>query len=338
MPTYQRPIYALRNMRLLDQTGARVHVLDGSAEPIDRRRFTGLSSRINYVHLPDSYERRLARAVELVDTPFCVAIGDDDMHLPSGLAASIRALDADPELVAATGTALAVLLQDGSVNGKLMYDALHGRAITDDDPVQRMVDHLGRYLPSTVYAVTRTPVWTRAVRALTDQRFVPFRLGELQYEMTVAYAGKTTAVPHLMWLRSFENRSLWLGDDVPIAPWWEQAAASGERDNFAAYMGAALTDDAAQQPAAAKGALAAMDAYVRALNENALRGQVHPALPLAEWGSRVAAQGVTVDEADLAAAIAAFKSTPSELPTLEPARRTRGLASRLGRRWRGSAG
>jgi glycosyltransferase domain-containing protein len=338
MPTYQRPIYALRNMRLLDRTGARIHVLDGSDEPIDPRRFADLSSRINYVHLPQSYEERLGHAAELVDTPFCVAIGDDDMHLPSGLAASIAALDADPELVAATGTALAVLRQDDNINGKLMYDALHGRAIVDDDPVQRMIEHLGHYLPSTVYAVTRTPVWRRAVQALTGKRFVPFRLGELQYEMTVAYAGKAVAVPHLMWLRSFENRSLWLGDDVPLAPWWEQAAASGERDEFAAYMGGALTDDVAQQPAAAKGALAAMDAYIRALNEGTLRGQVHPALPLPEWGRRVAEQGVTVNDAELAAAVEAFQSTPSELPPLTPAPRNQGLASRLGRRWRGSTG
>jgi hypothetical protein len=189
-----------------------------------------------------------------------------------------------------------------------------------------------------VYAVTRTPVWTRAVRALTDKRFVPFRLGELQYEMTVAYAGKSTVVPHLMWLRSFENRSLWLGDDVPLAPWWEQATRSGERDEFAEYMGRTLTDDASKQAAATQGALAAMDAYMRALAEPKPPPTIHQALPLAEWGRRVAEQGVLVDEAELSAAVDAFKSTPSELPPLKPDRPPLSLASRLGRRRRGSAG
>lgn len=321
MPTYRRPVYALRNMHLLDRTGARVHVLDGSPSPIDPAAMEGLSPRVNYVHLPASYEERLAHAVDLIETPFCVAVGDDDMHLPSGLAASVDALHADAELVAVMGTAIAVVTKDGKAFGKAKYEGLLNRAVVDDDPVDRMVDHLGRYLPSTVYAVTRTPVWARAVRALTGKRFRPFRLGELQYEMTVAYVGKTKVVPQLMWLRSQENRSLWLDDDLPLAPWWEQAAASGERQEFASYMGGALTDDVLKQAEAAQGALKAMDTYVEAVNElTALRARLTEAerlerwpvdrvVPLAAWGRQAAKQGIAVDEDDLAVATAAFEAT-----------------------------
>jgi len=322
MPTFQRPIYALRNMRLLDQTGARVHVLDGSAEPIDPRLRAGLSGRINYVHLPGSYEERLARAADLIDTPFCVTVGDDDMHLPSGLEASVSALDADPELVAATGTALAFLSTDTEVAGRLIYPELHGRAILADDPIERMVDHLGRYLPSASYAVTRTPVWKRAMRALTGKRFAPFRLGELQYEMTIVYAGKIVVVPHLMWLRSLENPSLWKADEVPLKGWW---LASDDREEFAAYMGQALTDDPLEQDAAAQGSLDAMDTYIQGLRDRvALRRRltpaeqlerwpVHPELPLTEWARRVAQDDVVVNEADLATAIAAVEATPADV-------------------------
>ena len=93
-----------------------------------------------------------------------------------------------------------------------------------------------------------------------------------------------------------------------------------------------------------------MDAYIRSLNDQAAlreslspaerqeRWPIHPALPLAEWGRRVAKDGVAVNEADLANAIGAFASTPSELPRLGPARQRPGLVSRLGRRRRGSAG
>jgi len=323
IPTYQRPIYALRNMHLLDQTGAHIHVLDGSPEPIEASLLSRLSRRVNYVHMPVGYEERMAQAMSLVDTPYCVSLSDDDMHLPSGLAACVAALDADSELVAATGTAIAVCPPDGQqVTGKLIYDDLHGRAIVDDDPVKRMVDHLGRYLPSSVYAVTRKPVWKRAVRALTGRRFAPIRLGELQYEMTVVYAGKIVVVPHLMWLRSLENPSLWKADEVPLKGWW---LASDDREEFAAYMGQALTDDPLKQDAAAQGSLDAMDTYIQGLRDRvALRRRltpaeqrerwpVHPELPLTEWGRRVAQDGVVVNEADLAAAIAAVEATPADV-------------------------
>lgn len=322
--TYQRPIYALRNMHLLDQTGARVHVLDGSSDPIAPSRLNGLSSRVNYVHLPVPYEERMAHAMDVLETSYCVSVSDDDMHLPSGLAASLDALEQDADLVAATGTALAVSVEDGTAIGKLVYDELLDRAVLADDPIERMIEHLGGYLPSTVYAVTRTPVWKRAMRAATKRRFAPVRLSELRYELAVAYAGKTRTVPHLMWLRSSENASHWAGDETPLGPWWDAAKESGERDDFAAYMGRALTDDPQQQSVAAQGALDAIDTFLQALadrvalrrrlspDERRARWPIHPGLPLAEWGRKVAEQGVAVDDADLAAAIAAIEATPAK--------------------------
>lgn len=340
MPTFKRPVYALRNMRLLDQTGARVHVLDGSPTPIDPAKLADLSPRINYLHRPVSYEERMALSLQLVDTPFCVSVSDDDMHLPSGLAASVEALRADPALAAVTGTALEIFRRDGKAYGRLKYGGLLGRVIGDDDPVERMIDHLADYLPSSVYAVTRTAVWVRAMGTLTGKRFLPIRLGELQYEMTVAYQGKIKVVPHLMWLRSSENPPHWASDDVPLAPWWEHAAESGERQEFATYMGRALTDDVLKQAEAARGVLTAMDAYIEALKaltavrdsltaaERLERWRADPVLPLAELGRRVAEQGVAVNEQELAAAIAAVESTladdtPAETPPAAPVGRRR---------------
>jgi glycosyltransferase domain-containing protein len=340
MPTFKRQVYALRNMRLLDQTGARVHVLDGSPAPIEATQLADLSPRINYLHRPVSYEERMALALTLVDTPFCVSVSDDDMHLPSGLAASVEALNADPSLVAVTGTSLEVFTRDGVAYGRVKYPGLLGRAVLDDDPITRMIDHLADYLPATVYAVTRTPVWVKAMSTLAGKRFLPIRLGELQYEMTVAYQGKTKVVPHLMWLRSSENLPHWAADDVPLAPWWEQAADSGERREFAEYMAGALADDAATQATVAQGVLKAMDTYIEAVNElTALRASLtdterrerwpaQPILPLAELGRRVAEQGVAVDEQDLAAAVAAVESTtveeaPADTSAPAPARRAR---------------
>ena len=323
VPTYRRPVYALRNMRLLDQTGARVYVLDGSPDPIHSDQLAELSSRITYLHLPVTYEERYAHAAELIETPYCVSVGDDDMHLPSGLRAAVAALETDPELVSVTGTSCEVLVRDGLAYGRLKYEGLLDRAISDDNPIERMVDHLSRYMPSTVYAVARTSVWVRAVRALAGKRFPPFRLGELQQEMAVVYSGKTKTVPELMWLRSSENKSLWRdNDDLPVAPWWVQAHATGEREAFARYMAGALTDDPSGQAAAGQGALKAMDTYVDAVHEltatrdrltaaeRAERRPRYPILPLADWGEEGAKSGILADNDDLAVAAAAVESTP----------------------------
>jgi hypothetical protein len=90
-------------------------------------------------------------------------------------------------------------------------------------------------------------------------------------------------------------------------------------------MGRALTDDVDEQPAAAMGVLRAMDTYIDWLNDrNALIARLtgperaahfprHPIVPLAAWGPEAARLGIAADADDLAAAAAAFESTPAEI-------------------------
>ncbi|MDG2989565.1 TIGR00180 family glycosyltransferase [Candidatus Synechococcus calcipolaris G9] len=240
MLSYNRQLYALRNMRFWSGKEVFLHVIDGTSYPIDNNDLLIFSDNIFYHHIPLSCQERLGYAVQFLATDYVALIGDDEFFLETSLLASINELENDHTLVACMGLAIGFQYNssDNSIIASSIYESLKDHSIQSEDPCQRMIDHMSQYICSTIYSVVRREVWIRAFQANINYEFPIFAIGELQFELSVVYFGKSKIIPYLHWLRSFENPSISNSEDISLSrnnqfhEWWLAPEKNDFREDF----------------------------------------------------------------------------------------------------------
>ena len=237
IPTFNRQSYVLRNMRYWSSSEVTVHVMDGSEKAINPEQIERLAPNIHYHHLPGSIWMRFEKANDLVKTQYVSLLADDDFFIPSAAEASILELEKDQELVACCGQRIAKCLK-GNLTVHLSTVENHKssyrkgeNSLTQDDPIERMIFHMNPYAPSTIYAVCRRQAWLPTMKLLCAREFSTPVVGELQFELSMSFKGKTKVIDELMWLRSGENRPSGEGY-LGFATWYVDPKYSEEVDDF----------------------------------------------------------------------------------------------------------
>ena len=243
VPTYFRQPYALRLMRYWNGKGPKVIVVDGTDKPIPKCDLDALGTSILYVHNPVGLFERLRGVLDLITTKYVALAGDDEFYIPSAVAHCINELERDSEMVACCGRALGFSpAKKYAVNGWPSYPLLKDYVLEADDPEQRLTRHLGNYVPSLVYAISRTDEWKKTWKYTLTVEFPAFAIGELQVEMCMSVAGKSKVLPDLMWLRSNGEAEPVRGTDLSLDPeksfpgWWCNSATAGDRDRILSLM------------------------------------------------------------------------------------------------------
>jgi len=242
VPTYERQDFALRCMNYWADKGPYLIVLDGSVKPIRPAKLDFFDSHIQYLHRPVGLYQRLLEALDLVETDFVALAGDDEFYMPSAVEACIKQLDKDDGLVACCGRALGFWPKNQRVFGSPHYPRLKGYAVNAEGAEERVVQHMRDYVPSLVYAICRAQLWKTAWGYTLRKEFPFFASGELQFEMFVAYAGRSKVVPELMWLRSHgetepvrkTDPSLDVKKQIP--GWWADPDKEKEHEEFISIM------------------------------------------------------------------------------------------------------
>ena len=208
IPTYNRQKYALRNMRYWSGRGATVHVLDGSEVAIESKELEPLCENVIYHHLPISFRERIQHGIDLTETCYTMMLGDDEFFIPSGLEKCIEELEYENDIVSCMGRGLLFSIFNGCLEARYAYKEMKDHAVLQNSSVKRLVHHMKPYKCSTVYSVVQTHVWKQAWSAFAKKEYPIYGIGELQFEMTVSYLGKSKVLPILTWLRSSENPSM----------------------------------------------------------------------------------------------------------------------------------
>ena len=247
IPTFNRQKYALRNMRYWSGRGPTVHVLDGSATPINAFDISELNENIHYHHLPMSGKKRLKYAFDLIETSYCVLLSDDEFLIPKGLEACISEMDTDRELVSCIGRFLVFNPTSRGVVGWPAYTKMKDYALLQDDPLERMITHMNPYTSTTFFSVVRTPVWKKACSTMVKKDFRVYAIGELQFELSVSYLGKSKVIPELYYLRSSEtkpvpNTANFASPEIGFLEWWTDSSRHQEREEFLKIMASTLVD------------------------------------------------------------------------------------------------
>ena len=237
IPTYNRQEYVLRNMQYWSNYDVTVHIFDGTSLPIDEHLIMELGCNINYHHMPCCLFDRLGKSIDCVDTEYSMMMSDDEFYIPSALESCIGELECNKDLVSCMGLAVGFSVIRKQVFGAVIYDCLRTANIMQDRPCDRSYYHMNNYCPSTIYSVMRSSVWKKSMKSLSYKNYETYfkSVGELQFEITSAYLGKSKIIKELMWLRSNENipNSLHTGDaSVSIKDNWYKDINSDIRNEI----------------------------------------------------------------------------------------------------------
>lgn len=240
--TYCRQNYALRLMRYWTDKGVRVIVVDGTDTPIAQKNLQGLTESITYLHMPVGIYERLQSCLNLLSTRYVMLSGDDEFYLPSALMSCIKVLESDSSIVACCGRSLAFEPRDGNIYGYPFYPKLKNYSLMEDNPKTRVINHMSNYVPSLIYAVSKTIQWKKVWTYLLQHEFAIQSITELQFELSMAYVGKSKVIPELMWLRSLNENPPTRGTDpslsesIPFHTWWTSDQFFIEREQFIIFM------------------------------------------------------------------------------------------------------
>ena len=220
IPSYNRHDYILRNMNFWSSTNVNLHVFDGSKSKIENFDNLNYPSNIHYHHYPVSFAERISIASSFIKTKYAVLLGDDDMFLKSGLAACINELEYNYEIISCIGRSMSFYCEHEILRGDLEYKEMKNYEVSCDDSFDRMIFHMNPYCCSILYSVIRTEHWKKAASLISLSVFPDPGVVELQFELSICFLGKSKVIPSLMWMRSYENPSLYNGEQVSFSKWW----------------------------------------------------------------------------------------------------------------------
>ena len=267
IPTFNRQEYVLRNMRYWSDYDVTVHIFDGSKVPIDDHLISTLGSNINYHHMPCSLMERLNKSIKVIDTEYSIMIADDEFFIPSALESCIQEMNNNHEIVSCTGSAISFRVRDKEVIGNVIYHKLRGHSIMHDAPSARSFYHMSNYVPSTIYSVMRSDIWKKSMRSLSFKNYEIFvrSVGELQFEITASYLGKSKVINELMWLRSFENEPTRVQESevtIPIKDFWYKESNKSMRDEIIDTIVQSIASEEDNVSLIAQDVSQAFDAYL----------------------------------------------------------------------------
>ena len=224
IPTYERPTFALRNMKYWSNKGVCVRVVDGSKCPIEEGLLKSFGNNIIYKHDPRSSNERIASIIPEIDTKYTALMGDDEFYISSALSSCIEELENDILLTSCFGRCIWF---NASGDALKVYDAYQGMrnySVQHNSPDDRVLYHMKNYQPSMIYSVMRTDVWKKSISCMDNEQYQVFALEELQFEIASSYLGKSKVLPVLLWMRSGENTGVDnKGEVVKIHSWWKDS-------------------------------------------------------------------------------------------------------------------
>ena len=242
MPTYEREAFALRNMHFWSGKQIQFLVLDGSKQKISDQKLEEFEDNIKYFHLPVSMAERINFAKELVNTEYVSLLGDDEFLLPSGIAACINEIE-KKDLATCLGRSLYFSYKEGKIEaeplnheaGSPWHPGFKNYNLLQNDPAERVRNHMNPYLSTTFYAVTKTPVWKRSMAAYQNMRSSA-DCPEVALELSNSFQGKSKVIDILMWLRSGENEPMLLygerKDYITFGKWYDDPVYENEKHLF----------------------------------------------------------------------------------------------------------
>lgn len=215
LPTRNRADYCTCQLRFLRDNGFNypIIVLDASDDDQAEVVRGACMNMAEYRRFDRSFRLvdKLATVVPSVATPYVVLVPDDDIVLPSGIAAALAFLQDNPDHVVAHGYFLSFGIenQDFDIHNVIGFTP----SIEEASPLARHY-HLFRRYQSFYWGVFRTNVFATALTAARAMNVVLFR--ELTVMSTSVLQGKVARLPIVYALRGAATSHAAIHDSNPL--------------------------------------------------------------------------------------------------------------------------
>ena len=237
IPSYRRQDLLSRCMQYWSGKNVNIIVLDGSEVSLEKNFLNNINSNIKYIHNPKNLYERLLLSLNYIETEYVMLGCDDEFYLQSSLNSCLNRLSQDKTLVCCMGRAMGFSFYNNTVVGHNVYHKLKNRFQDDDDPAIRLKKHFSDYTIAHMYGVTRASFWKIIAKSVFSKEYNFFAAMELQLEFLILYAGKSTVLPELMWMRSGENDGIRntspsLTTSFDFFTWWRSSENKKEKNDF----------------------------------------------------------------------------------------------------------
>ena len=235
IPTLNRPLSLKKSIEYYKNFPFLVKYFDGSNKKI---KIKNLSKNIEYLHLPNLglYER-LNLSLKYIKTPYVILGTDDEFYSYEGLISCLKKLETNKKYISSIGQCIKFFSVNNKVFTSLGYKENLKNTIDQSGYETRIKKHLQNYAPKYIYSLSRSFYWKKAVKNLVSLKFPAFAIGELVFEISMAFYGKIFIQKKLFWFRNFNNIPAtspeeYLKPENRLDDWWNSPLKISEKNLF----------------------------------------------------------------------------------------------------------
>ena len=184
-------------------------ILDGSNKKINltKKNKHNPNFKLKYYHEPKSYSDRIKKATYIVSREYSLLSADDEIHLPRGIARSIKFLERNAEFNSSMGRCNLIYKTRNNLKIRKAYLKLEDVNTTQihKNMEDRVFHYFNDYICATFYSVTRSHAWKINVRnSFSISISCPFAIERL-FEFTNIAHGKCHVHNTVSWIRNGIN-------------------------------------------------------------------------------------------------------------------------------------
>ena len=206
IPTYKRSKFLFKNLKFWESFNTNIIVLDGSHVSIKKKKFDLFKNNIKYFFKKNSnFEERLYLASLSIKTPYCVILGDDEIHSPWALNKSINFLKKNRDYGCCIGRCVGFKAVGKYLNLWPEKTIQSKHFVNQKNSLVRLNYHIKNYTPSTLYAVHKLKSFKFSTKLFKNFKFDSPYIQETVFELLSAAYSKCKVLSYLSWFRNFEN-------------------------------------------------------------------------------------------------------------------------------------
>lgn len=235
IPTLNRPISLKESIKYYQSLPFHVKYFDGSNKKL---KIKILPKNIEYFHKPNLglYER-LNLSLKHIKTPYVILGTDDEFYSYGGLISCLNKLEANREYISCIGQCINFFSVNKKLFTSLGYKENLKNTIFQSDPEIRIKKHLQNYAPKYIYSLSRSFYWKKSVKNLISLKFPVFAIGELVFEISMAFYGKIFIQKKLFWFRNYNNIPTnspeeYLKPENRLDIWWNNPLQKNKKNIF----------------------------------------------------------------------------------------------------------